>query len=69
MAFLLDRKTQRPCLVVSKEGGVEIETVAKENPDAIHTYSFDIDTGLTDAILDDVLLKLDLSHNAKDAKE
>lgn len=30
-----------PCLVVSSEGGVEIEHVAATNPSAIHSYPFE----------------------------
>ncbi|MEO1007102.1 MAG: ADP-forming succinate--CoA ligase subunit beta [Planctomycetota bacterium] len=35
LAITTDRKTRRHVLIASAEGGVEIETVAKENPDAI----------------------------------
>lgn len=48
---------------------MDIEEVAKTNPTAIHNYPYEYDTGLTDTILDDVLVKLDLTNNAKDAKE
>lgn len=56
-------------MVISNEGGVDIEGVAKENPEAIFSFPFDVDTGLTDKILDEVLSILKLSHNAVDAKE
>lgn len=35
MAITTDRKTRRHVLIASSEGGVEIEKVAEENPDAI----------------------------------
>lgn len=35
LSVLLDRAEQRLVVMISKEGGVEIETVAEENPDAI----------------------------------
>jgi succinyl-CoA synthetase beta subunit len=55
LAFVLDRTSQKPALIVSKEGGVEIEEVAKHKPDAIHNYPFDYDAGLTEAQLNDVV--------------
>ncbi len=36
VAVVVDRAKRSPVAMVSKEGGVEIEVVAKENPDAIH---------------------------------
>lgn len=68
MAFILDRASQRPCLVVSNEGGVEIEAVAKETPELIHSYPFDYNTGVTEEILNDVVSKLNLESQAEDAK-
>ena len=48
LAFILDRNTQRPAIVCSTEGGVEIEEVAKTNPGAINVYPLEVDTGVTD---------------------
>ena len=42
----MDRATQGPVLVGSQYGGMDIETVASENPDAIHTLSIDVSKGL-----------------------
>jgi succinyl-CoA synthetase beta subunit len=36
LAILIDRSTERPVLMVSREGGVEIEKVAEETPEKIH---------------------------------
>jgi len=41
-AILLDRKTSRVMLVGSKFGGMDIEAVAEENPEAIVKVSFNI---------------------------
>lgn len=35
LAFILDRNTQKPAIVASVNGGVEIEEVAKTDPDSI----------------------------------
>mmetsp|Transcript_10608 Transcript_10608/g.18056 ORF Transcript_10608/g.18056 Transcript_10608/m.18056 type:complete len:443 (+) Transcript_10608:45-1373(+) len=47
-AILLDRKTSRVMLVGSKFGGMDIEAVAEENPDAIIKVSVNIEKGITD---------------------
>lgn len=49
--FILDRNSQRPAIVASTEGGVEIEEVAKNNPDAVKLYPIEVDLGITDEIL------------------
>ncbi|KAL0082122.1 putative succinyl-coa ligase beta-chain, mitochondrial precursor [Phycomyces blakesleeanus] len=46
-AILMDRKTAGPVVVCSSEGGVDIETVAATNPEAIITLPVDINVGLT----------------------
>ncbi|KAJ1984960.1 succinate--CoA ligase beta chain [Dimargaris verticillata] len=45
-AILMDRKSQGPVLVASSQGGVDIESVAAENPDAIHKLPIDLEKGL-----------------------
>jgi succinyl-CoA synthetase beta subunit len=41
VAVILDRRTQRPLIMASAEGGVEIEVTAKENPSAIQRLVID----------------------------
>ena len=36
---------QGPCMIVSTEGGMNIEDVARDNPDAIVKVPVDIDNG------------------------
>lgn len=61
LAFILDRNSQRPAIVASKEGGMEIEEVAKHNPDAVKLYVLEVDTGITEDILNRLEKDLDLS--------
>lgn len=42
----IDRNTKSAVLMVSREGGVEIEEVARENPDAILKFTIDPDLGM-----------------------
>ena len=47
LAILMDRTTQGPMIVASAQGGVDIETVAAENPEAIITMPVNIADGLS----------------------
>eukprot|EP00939_MAST-03C_sp_MAST-3C-sp1_P002845 g2845.t1 len=45
-AILMDRAVDGPCIVASSKGGMDIEAVAEEDPDAIITSPIDITKGL-----------------------
>jgi succinyl-CoA synthetase beta subunit len=49
LSMLVDRKTGRVAMVVSTEGGMDIEAVAHDTPEKIQTLTIDPATGLTDA--------------------
>ncbi|KAK5997337.1 Succinate--CoA ligase subunit beta [Cladobotryum mycophilum] len=70
LAILMDRATQTPVIVSSSQGGMDIETVAKENPEAIHTTYIDIKEGVTDDIARGIATKLGFSEQCiEDAKD
>src|SRR3954463_16608732 len=46
LALLVDRKSGRIAFVASTEGGMDIETVAHETPEKIHSITVDPATGL-----------------------
>ena len=48
-SFLLDRSNRQYLCIASVEGGVEIEEVAKTNPDAVKKISIDPGTGVDEA--------------------
>lgn len=48
-SFLLDRANRRYLCIASVEGGVEIEEVAKTNPDAVRQIPIDPDAGVDEA--------------------
>ena len=62
LAILMDRATQAPVIVASSQGGVDIETVAKESPDAIKTTNIDINVGVTDEIAHNIAAGLGFSE-------
>jgi succinyl-CoA synthetase beta subunit len=47
VGLTIDRITKSVIFMASKEGGVEIEEVAKENPDAILKFPIDYELGMT----------------------
>lgn len=62
LAVLMDRGTQTPVIVASSQGGMDIETVAKESPDAIMTTPIDINVGVTDEIARTIATDLGFSE-------
>ncbi|CAN5240814.1 ADP-forming succinate--CoA ligase subunit beta [soil metagenome] len=48
-SFLLDRSNRKYLTIASVEGGVEIEEVAKTNPDAVKQISIEAGTGVDEA--------------------
>lgn len=70
LAILMDRQSQSPVIVASSQGGMDIETVAKENPDAIITTQINIHEGVTDEIATNIATQLGFSEQCiEDAKE
>lgn len=70
LAILMDRQSQSPVIVASSQGGVDIETVAKETPEAIRTTKIDINVGVTDEIARSIATDLGFSEQCiEDAKD
>ena len=58
VGMVVDRATQRVCLMASSEGGMDIEEVAAHTPEKIHKVFIDPSTGLKDAEADDIAIKI-----------
>lgn len=58
VGMVVDRVSQRVCVMASSEGGMEIEEVAEHTPELIHKVYVDPVTGLTDAEADDLAAKI-----------
>ncbi|WKY04138.1 hypothetical protein Q1695_005257 [Nippostrongylus brasiliensis] len=48
LAVLMDRESNGPCVVVSPQGGMDIEQVAEKTPHLIFKHPIDIEVGMTD---------------------
>ena len=67
LAVLMDRATQSPIIVASSQGGMDIEAVAKESPEAIITTPVDIHVGVTDDMAKKISKELGFSPQCIDA--
>ncbi|MCK9489137.1 MAG: ADP-forming succinate--CoA ligase subunit beta [Xanthomonadales bacterium] len=61
LSALIDRSSKTISFIVSAEGGVDIEQVAEENPDAIHTVDVDYVQGLMPYQCRDIAFAMGLS--------
>ena len=64
VGMVVDRTTQRVCLMASSEGGMDIEEVAAHTPEKIHKVFVDPAKGLTDAEADDVARKIGIPEGS-----
>jgi len=58
VGMVVDRQTQKVCLMASSEGGMDIEEVAARTPEKIHKVFIDPVAGLTDAEASDSARKI-----------
>jgi succinyl-CoA synthetase beta subunit len=58
VGMVVDRVTQRVCLMASSEGGMDIEEVAARTPEKIHKVFVDPESGLTNAEADEIAAKI-----------
>jgi len=66
ISVLLNRSTAKNMIMYSTEGGMDIETVAENTPDLIHTLDVCPKEGLTDLNAEEIASNLKLHGNAKE---
>jgi len=64
LGMVVDRGSQRVCLMASSEGGMDIEEVAAKTPEKIHKVFIDPITGLADRDADDISRKIGVAESA-----
>ncbi|XP_053602039.1 succinate--CoA ligase [ADP-forming] subunit beta, mitochondrial [Plodia interpunctella] len=69
IAVMMERSFNGPVIIASSQGGVNIEDVAAENPDAITYEPIDIVQGITDEQISRVVKKIGLEENAAEASD
>jgi len=58
VGVVLDRQSQKICVMASSEGGMDIEEVAAHTPEKLHKVFCDVEAGLTDGEADDLARKI-----------
>lgn len=64
LGMVVDRATQKTCVMASSEGGMDIEEVAEKTPELIHKLYVDPVAGLTDAQADDLARKMGMPEGS-----
>ena len=64
IGLVVDRSSQRVCLMASSEGGMDIEQVAATTPEKIHKVLIDPIAGLTDQDADDIARRIGVTESA-----
>ncbi len=58
VSYVIDRSSKAAILMVSREGGMEIEEVARTSPEKIHTFVIDPSIGVPDYLAREAAFKL-----------
>ncbi|KQT85512.1 ADP-forming succinate--CoA ligase subunit beta [Aurantimonas sp. Leaf443] len=66
LSLLVDRSVGKVAFVVSTEGGMDIEAVAHDTPEKIHTIAIDPETGVTQADAEKICQAYGLSGTARE---
>ena len=61
LAMTIDRSNYAPAIIISKKGGRDIDVIAQEHPESIHTFNFGLSEGITPALVSDISSKVGLS--------
>ena len=64
LSILVNRETGKVSFVASTEGGMDIEAVAEETPEKIHTVDVDVEDGVTDAVAAKLVSAFELTGKA-----
>jgi succinyl-CoA synthetase beta subunit len=64
VAILMDRASQKPIIVASSQGGMDIEGVAHDTPEAIKTFPVPLEEGVSDKLATDVANVLGYTQEA-----
>ncbi|KAL2204748.1 hypothetical protein CC79DRAFT_1398983 [Sarocladium strictum] len=64
LAITIDRERYCPVLIISKKGGGEIETIARESPADVFTFPIDYSDGITQEVVDAVQQRVGISSTA-----
>ncbi|VEU23271.1 DEKNAAC104404 [Brettanomyces naardenensis] len=64
LSIVMDRKNQSTLVIASSEGGMSVEDVAKNHPEAIKKYAVNIDEGISDELATKIASGLGFTEDA-----
>lgn len=67
LAITIDREQYSPAVILSKSGGVDIETTAKEHPERLQVFNFSLTKGITAELVSQISRELGISGAQSDA--
>ena len=62
LAMTIDRSRYCPVVLISKQGGIDIETTSKEHPEQLHKFWFSVRNGITPGTIADIRAHLGFSR-------
>lgn len=62
LAMAIDRENYSPCIIISKDGGVDLGTLLREKASGVHTFHFSLTKGITKEVLSDIESRLDIKN-------
>ncbi|KAJ3498060.1 hypothetical protein NLG97_g1413 [Lecanicillium saksenae] len=65
LAMSIDRETYQPTIIVSKNGGQDIRSIATKHPASIHSYNFKLTEGVPDSLVQHIASDLGVSNAAE----
>ena len=68
LSCLVDRSSSKIAFISSTEGGIEIEKVAKQNPEKIITTKFDLKDEITEHDFENIIKVFKLDNNQKNQR-
>ncbi len=65
LAMTIDRETYRPTIIISKNGGQDIRSIAKQHPAGIHAYNFTLTEGIPESLAQRISSDFGISNTAE----
>lgn len=61
LAMTIDRENYGPAIIISKQGGSDIDIIAKEHPESLFTFNFRLSEGITADLVSRISARLELT--------
>ncbi|KAJ5204612.1 succinate-CoA ligase [Penicillium cinerascens] len=66
LAMTIDREHYSPAVILSRSGGVDIEKIAKEEPENLHKFHFSLTKGISAELIDEISQRVGISDKERD---